>query len=181
MPGHGLHARSAPDLGHLKPFGFAPGTYSNACMACTTEFVGAKRAIRCRECAEEAFAKVTPPAEPPAVPNAGPNAESAGVLPDADYRIGAECQPMVADFGRELSIISTALAGALVQTGMTTPQALNCTVQVLVDCAAGAACRSRRELLGGEPDPVRWRAFTDDAFARAVKRTAAARPAAGAP
>ena len=64
-------------------------------------------------------------------------------------------------FGREL-----------LKQGKTDAQARNVIIQCFLDFAAGEACRvARRE--GREPSPEKWRKAVDDAFDRAVKRTAA--------
>jgi hypothetical protein len=57
--------------------------------------------------------------------------------------------------------------------GKSDTQARLAIVHCFLDMAAGEACRvARRE--GREPDHEKWRTVTDDAFARAVKRTVAA-------
>lgn len=65
-------------------------------------------------------------------------------------------------FGREL-----------VQQGRTDLQARNAVIGCFLDFAAGEACRiARRE--GREPDHEKWTKAVNDAFERAVKRTAKA-------
>lgn len=67
-------------------------------------------------------------------------------------------------FGREL-----------LQQGKTDTQARNAVIGCFLDFAAGEACRvARRE--GREPSPEKWTKAVNDAFERAVKRTAEAGP-----
>lgn len=41
------------DDAELKPYGYAPGNYMSACLACKKQMVGVdKRAWRCKSCAE---------------------------------------------------------------------------------------------------------------------------------
>lgn len=63
-------------------------------------------------------------------------------------------------FGREL-----------MERGKTATQARNTIIGCFLDMAAGEACRLARSE-GREPDPAKWRKAVDDAFERAVKRTA---------
>lgn len=41
---------------HLQPHGYAPGDYQCRCGKCAGLFIGDKRAVRCRVCAEISFA-----------------------------------------------------------------------------------------------------------------------------
>jgi hypothetical protein len=40
----------------LRPHGYAPGDYVGRCGGCEAQFVGAKRSLRCRKCAEGLYA-----------------------------------------------------------------------------------------------------------------------------
>lgn len=58
----------------------------------------------------------------------------------------------------------------LMEKGKTDVEARNAAIHCFLDFASGEACRiARRE--GREPDADKWRKATDDAFAKAVKRT----------
>jgi hypothetical protein len=59
----------------------------------------------------------------------------------------------------------------MMRAGMTEAAAHQKIVLALLDLAAGAACRRRRVLVGGEPDPEKWAAASERAFADAVRRT----------
>lgn len=50
-----------PDWSHLKPYGYAPGNYLFRCGTCNKAVVAGKRAVTCRQCAEQMHA--TPAAE----------------------------------------------------------------------------------------------------------------------
>lgn len=63
-------------------------------------------------------------------------------------------------FGREL-----------IEQGKTETQARNAIIGCFLDFAAGEACRVARGE-GRDPNSAKWRKATDDAFERAVKRTA---------
>lgn len=58
----------------------------------------------------------------------------------------------------------------LVEQGKTDAQARNAVIHSFLDMASGEACRVARGE-GREPDPEKWRKSTDEAFARAIKRT----------
>lgn len=72
------------------------------------------------------------------------------------YFVGKCCD----GFGREL-----------LQSGMTDTQARNTIIGLLIDFAAGEACRVARGE-GREPDPSKWCKVTNDAIKRAIARTA---------
>ncbi len=58
-------AEPAPDWEHLKPYGYAPGNYMSRCLDCGATPVMDKRALRCRPCAERAYAtEAATPAAP---------------------------------------------------------------------------------------------------------------------
>ncbi len=71
-------------------------------------------------------------------------------------------------------IVSKSASGLLldlVEAGKSETQARTSIIHYLLDFASGEACRiARRE--GRKPDQKKWRKATDDAFKRAVKRTA---------
>jgi len=62
-------------------------------------------------------------------------------------------------------------ARELVEQGKTVTQARNAVIGCFLDMAAGEACRIARGE-GREPDPSKWSKAVNDAFERAVKRTA---------
>lgn len=72
-------------------------------------------------------------------------------------------------------LVSRCASGAyqeLVDAGKTDVQARTTVIHTFMNFAAGEACRVARKE-GREPDETLWRAATDDAFSRAVQRTAA--------
>jgi len=65
---------------------------------------------------------------------------------------------------------ATGVARELVEQGKTPVQARNAVINAFIAMAAGEACRVAREE-GRRPSAAKWRKATNDAFARAVKRT----------
>lgn len=69
-----------------------------------------------------------------------------------------------------VSHCASGLYGELLKKGHTDTEARNAVIGCFLDFAGGEACRiARRE--GRAPDPEKWRAATDAAFDRALKRT----------
>lgn len=56
--------------------------------------------------------------------------------------------------------------------GLSEQDAMSVVAQAMIRAAAVQACLIRRTVLGGEPDPERWRAVCEEAFRLAVKWTA---------
>jgi hypothetical protein len=54
--------------------------------------------------------------------------------------------------------------------GLTDAEALMAIANLHIAIAAHTACTAAREYLQREPQPEKWRAITDDHFARAVAR-----------
>jgi len=77
-------------------------------------------------------------------------------------------------FALFVSKCASGLYTELVEQGKTDVQARNAVIHSFLDMASGEACRVARNE-GREPDPEKWRKATDDAFARAIKRTLAQR------
>jgi hypothetical protein len=74
-------------------------------------------------------------------------------------------------FAYFVSHCASGLLKELVENGNTDTQARNYVIHCFLDIASGEACRmARRE--GRDPDREKWRKATEDAFVRAVKRTA---------
>ena len=70
-----------------------------------------------------------------------------------------------------VSQCASGLYRELLEKGKTDTEARNAVIHCFLDFAAGEACRiARRE--AREPDPDKWRAAVDGAFARAIKRSA---------
>lgn len=90
-----------------------------------------------------------------------------------DFTLNDEQRKLVSAFGDDLSMMAASFAVAFMGAGLTEARAAGVITNLLIRCAAGSACRTRRVLLGGEPDPARWRDVTDRAFQRAVEYTAA--------
>ena len=93
---------------------------------------------------------------------------------DADFTVSEECHALRMEFAELVSAAASSLVVSLIRSGLSQAKACAVVTHTLIDFAAGSACRTRRELLGGEPDIARWRSVTDRAFERAVKRTAPA-------
>ena len=75
------------------------------------------------------------------------------------------------DFAYLVSRCASGLLAKLVETGKTDAQARNAVIHCFLDFASGEACRiARRE--GRQPDRYKWQKATDNAFERAIKRTA---------
>jgi hypothetical protein len=70
-----------------------------------------------------------------------------------------------------VSRCASGLYNELLEKGKTDAQARNAAIHCFLDFASGEACRiARRE--GREPDKDKWQKAVDDAFERAIKRTA---------
>lgn len=69
-----------------------------------------------------------------------------------------------------VSHCASGLYKELLEKGKTDTDARNAVIHCFLDFASGEACRVARSE-GREPDHDKWRKATDDAFARAVKRT----------
>ena len=69
-----------------------------------------------------------------------------------------------------VSQCASGLLKELVAAGKTDTEARNAVIGCFLDFASGEACRiARRE--DREPDQEKWRAATDSAFERAIKRS----------
>lgn len=84
--------------------------------------------------------------------------------PDDDFKLSPEQREIVTEYGKALSMVCTELTISLIAAGLSQARSTATVTNVLVQCAAGSACRTRREVLGGEPDIERWRQVTDAAF-----------------
>jgi hypothetical protein len=69
-----------------------------------------------------------------------------------------------------VSQCASGLYGELLEKGKTDTEARNAVIHCFLDFASGEACRVARSE-GREPDQGKWRAATDEAFAKAVERT----------
>lgn len=78
----------------------------------------------------------------------------------------------IGPFGHDLSVLCSQLALTIMADGASEADAVTAVINVLINCAAGQACRNAIKNLGRDPDAKKWRAATDKAFARAVKRCA---------
>lgn len=90
---------------------------------------------------------------------------------DDDYTVSDEVKKLAKPFSDGLSMLCGEFVMAAIAAGLTEAQAISTVTYMLIDCAAGAACRNRVHLLGGDPDPARWKLVTERAFERAVERT----------
>ncbi len=90
---------------------------------------------------------------------------------DDDFTISDEVRELAHAYEEELSELSMAFLLGAVSLGLTEVQGVGVVTHILIGTAAESACRARRELLGGEPEPERWKSVTEKAFARAVKKT----------
>jgi hypothetical protein len=83
---------------------------------------------------------------------------------------GAPADPIGA-FAWFVSRCAEGLGKELLESGRTETQSRNTVIHLLLDFAAGEACRvARRE--GRVPDPAKWNAAANTAFDAALKRTA---------
>lgn len=90
---------------------------------------------------------------------------------DPDFTLPDELVSVRRLLADDLSLRCAAFVEEALEAGMDEAQATTAVVDLMIQCAAGTACRVRRHLLGGEPNEERWQAVTGNAFNRAVEYT----------
>jgi hypothetical protein len=95
---------------------------------------------------------------------------------DDAYKLPPGTLPLLKGFADALKEVCGQLLSDLIRKDVPPEWAVTTVITVLLDCAAVAACRTRRQTLGGEPDPELWQQTTQAAFDDAVKVTAAEMP-----
>lgn len=93
------------------------------------------------------------------------------------FKLTEKQHALVVQFEREITPFANELIYGLMDQGVELPWAMSAFTHAILDIAAGTACRTRRDVLGGKPDLEKWRVVTQLAFERAVKRTAPETPA----